>query len=120
MAYAVGKFSLAQCDRCGFVYKYLELKEEWNGFRVCEECYEQKQPQLKPSPNPIDPEALRNPRPTEPAPTTGYGIVKTENTKNSDGVSGISMDIAHNDPIGSSFYMEEVTGSLGTVTISVG
>ena len=31
----------------------------------------------------IDPEALRQPRGTEPAPTTGYGVVKTENTKNS-------------------------------------
>lgn len=120
MAYALGKYSLAQCDRCGFVYPYLEMKVEWNGLKVCYECYEPKQPQLRPRSSPTDPEALRGPRPTEPAPTTGYGIVKTENTKNADGVSGLSMDIAHNDPIGSSFYMEEVTGSVGIVTIAIG
>ena len=34
MAYALGKYSNAICDRCGFRYKYLELKEEWNNFKV--------------------------------------------------------------------------------------
>jgi ribosome-binding protein aMBF1 (putative translation factor) len=120
MAYALGKYSQAECDRCGFVYKYLEMKIEWNGLKVCPECYESKQPQLEPVRVPVDPEALRQPRPTEPAPTTGYGIVKSGNTKNADGVSSVSMDIAHNDIIGSSFYMKEVTGSLGTVTVNIG
>tara|TARA_R100000789_G_C2996853_1_gene147691 strand:- start:437 stop:799 length:363 start_codon:yes stop_codon:yes gene_type:complete len=120
MAFAVGKHSLAQCDRCGFVYKYLDMKVEWTGLKVCYVCYEPKQPQLRPIHVPTDPEALKQPRPTEPAPTTGYGIVKTENTKNSAGVSSVSMDIAHNDVIGSSFYMEEVTGSVGTVTVNTG
>jgi NAD-dependent SIR2 family protein deacetylase len=120
MAYALGKFSQAQCDRCGFVYKYLQMRLEWTGFKVCPECYEPKQPQLNPIRIPVDPEVLKQPRPTEPAPTTGYGIVKSGNTKNADGVSAVSMDIAHNDVIGSSFYMEEVTGSLGTVTVTIG
>jgi hypothetical protein len=120
MPYAVGKHSLAQCDRCGFVYKYLEMKVEWNGLKVCRVCYEPKQPQLRPAYKTTDPEALQQPRPTEPAPTTGYGIVKTENTKNASGVSGVSMYIAHNDSIGSSFYMDEVIGSVGTVAISIG
>ena len=31
MAYAVGKYAKAICDRCGFEYPYLELQEEWNG-----------------------------------------------------------------------------------------
>ena len=120
MAYAAGKFSQAQCDRCGFVYPYLQMKMEWNGFKVCPECYEPESPQLDPAHVPSEPEALKQPRPTEPAPTTGYGIIRTGNTKNSDGVSAVSMDIAHNDVIGSSFYMEEVTGSLGTITVSTG
>ena len=120
MAYALGKYSQAECDRCGFVYKYLEMKLEWTGLKVCPECYEPKQAQLDPARVPVDPEALRQPRLTEPAPTTGYGIVKSGNTKNTDGVSAVSMDIAHNDTIGSSFYMEEVTGNLGTVTIDIG
>ena len=120
MAYALGKYSQAECDRCGFVYKYLEMKMEWNGLKVCPECYEPKQAQLDPVRVPVDPEALRQPRLTEPAPTTGYGIVRSGNTKNADGVSAVSMDISHNDTIGSSFYMEEVTGSLGTVTVNTG
>lgn len=120
MAYAVGKHSLAQCDRCGFVYKYLQMKMEWNGLKVCPECYEPKQPQLQPINAPSDPQSLKQPRPTEPAPTAGYGIVKSGNTKNSDGVTGLSMDVSHNDIIGSSFYMKEVSGGLGTVTVSIG
>jgi hypothetical protein len=96
------------------------MKMEWNGLKVCPECYETKQAQLDPVRVPVDPEALRQPRLTEPAPTTGYGIVRSGNTKNADGVSAVSMDISHNDTIGSSFYMEEVTGSLGTVTVNTG
>jgi|TARA_R110000803_G_scaffold25371_9_gene60682 hypothetical protein len=120
MAYALGKYSQAECDRCGFVYEYLDMKMEWNGLKVCFQCYEPKHPQLDPVRVPVDPEALRQPRSTEPAPTTGYGIVRSGNTKNVDGVSAVSMNIAHNDAIGSSFYMDEVTGSLGTVTITTG
>ena len=26
-----GKFAKGLCDRCGFEYKLLQLKEEWNG-----------------------------------------------------------------------------------------
>jgi len=65
MAFAVGKYSEAICDRCGFQYKYLELKEEWNGLLVCEECYEPKHPQLEPTYASADAEALKNPRPQQ-------------------------------------------------------
>ena len=62
MAYAVGKYAKAICDRCGFEYPYLELQEEWNGQKTCPECYESKHPQLTPSPPPADAEALYQPR----------------------------------------------------------
>jgi NAD-dependent SIR2 family protein deacetylase len=62
MAYAVGKYSEAICDRCGFQYPYLKLREEWNGFKVCPECYEPKHPQLDPVLTPVDPQALYKPR----------------------------------------------------------
>ena len=117
MAYAAGKKSRARCDRCGFVYKYLELREEWNGLRTCPECFEPKHPHLDPEHHRTDPEALRNPRPTEAPPTTGYGIVRTENTKDSLGVTGLSMNITHNDTIGSSFDLQNLEASLGVVTI---
>ena len=34
MAYASAKFAIALCDRCGFRYKLLELRKEWNGLKT--------------------------------------------------------------------------------------
>jgi protein-arginine kinase activator protein McsA len=68
MPFAVGKRALAICDRCGFQVKYLALKEEWNGSRVCPECFETKHPQLEPSGKRADAEALRHARPDRDEP----------------------------------------------------
>ncbi len=57
MAYATGKFALGICDRCGFQCNYLDMMKEWNGLKVCQECFESKQPQLTPA-IPRDVEAL--------------------------------------------------------------
>ena len=62
MSYALGKYSQAICDRCGFRYSYLSLKEEWNNFKVCSECFEPKAPQLEPTQTGSDAEALFQPR----------------------------------------------------------
>ena len=117
MAYASGKRSLARCDKCGFVEKYLELKEEWNSLRVCEECYEPKHPQLDPISHRVDPEALRDPRPTESAPTIHLGKVIVSNPVDSNGVSSPIMFAGNSNTIGSKFTMTQVTSSLGDVTI---
>ena len=61
--YASGKFALAICDQCGQTFKLLELVREWKGFKVCEECYEPKHPQLEPKRNITEPQALYQPRP---------------------------------------------------------
>ena len=61
MAYALGKFAKALCDRCGFEYKLNELKQEWNGLKTCPDCYEPKHPQLEPLTATADPEALYRP-----------------------------------------------------------
>ena len=63
MAFASGKHALAICDRCGFRAKYTEIREEWNGSRVCPECFETKHPQLEAPKVRADAEALRNARP---------------------------------------------------------
>ena len=63
MSFAVGKYSQAICDRCGFKVPYLELSKEWNGLLVCQECFEPKHPQLEPTDISADAEALENPRP---------------------------------------------------------
>lgn len=61
--YSSGKHALAICDRCGFQYKYTEIKEEWTGVRVCPDCFEPKHPQLEPPKIRADAQALRHPRP---------------------------------------------------------
>lgn len=35
----------ALCDRCKFKFKNYELKKTWDGFYVCEECWEPRHPQ---------------------------------------------------------------------------
>ena len=117
MAYASGKKSLARCDRCGFVEKYLDLKEEWNGLRVCSECYEPKHPQLDTQPHRVDPEAIRNPRPTEPAPTLSLGKIIVSNPKDINGVSSPIMWAKNSNTIGTQFDGYKATTSLGTVNI---
>jgi NAD-dependent SIR2 family protein deacetylase len=61
--YAVGKASQAICDRCGQQYYLKELKKEWTGFKVCQECYEPKHPQLEPKRGINEPIAVYEPRP---------------------------------------------------------
>ena len=60
--FATGKKSKALCDRCGFKYPYLSLKTEWNGLRVCPECFEVKHPQLTPK-SVFDAQEIYQPRP---------------------------------------------------------
>lgn len=33
------------CDRCGFKFKNVDIKEEWTGLMVCKECWEPRHPQ---------------------------------------------------------------------------
>ena len=40
MAYASARFAKGLCDRCGFEYKLLELKKEWNNLKTCTQCFE--------------------------------------------------------------------------------
>ena len=117
MAYAQGKYARAICDRCGFDVAYSELKKEWTGFKVCNECYEPKSPQLEPSHQITDPEALEQPRPTNPEPTTGQGYAIVSNPKDSKGISSPIMWAENSNTIGSQFTMTQVTSSLGDVTI---
>lgn len=66
--YSSGKYSIAQCDRCGFRYKLKELKRliiktKNVNILVCKSCWEPDQPQLSLGLYPVnDPQAVRNPR----------------------------------------------------------
>ena len=101
MAYASGKKALAICDRCGFRYKLLQLKQEWNGLKVCPNCFETKHPQLETSNAPVDAQSLYRPRPDTDK-EVGQGFV-----------------ISNNDNIISrTIPGYQMTGSVGTVTIT--
>ncbi len=70
--YASGKFAIALCDQCGQRFKLLELIKDWKGFKVCNECYEPKHPQLEPKRNITEPQALYQPRPEKRMAVTVY------------------------------------------------
>ena len=56
--------ALAICDRCGLRHLYKDLKKEWTGWLVRDDCYEEKHPQLEPKHKDFaDPVPLPNPRP---------------------------------------------------------
>lgn len=67
--FASAKFSIAECDRCGFRYKLTELKTlviktKNVSIKVCSNCWEPDQPQLSLGLYPVnDPQAVREPRP---------------------------------------------------------
>ena len=60
--FATGYKSKAICERCGFKISYVSLVTEWNGLRVCSECFEVKHPQLTPR-SAFDAQEIYQPRP---------------------------------------------------------
>jgi hypothetical protein len=120
MAFAVGKYSYGVCDRCGFRYKYLELRMEWTGFKVCSECFEPKHPQLDPPHHTTDPEALRQARPEVPLPQSELGRVFTTGPSNTtaSGVNVGGQPLSVVDPIGNKFEGVFATGSIGQVEVA--
>tara|TARA_R100000231_G_scaffold137489_1_gene113956 strand:- start:48 stop:398 length:351 start_codon:yes stop_codon:yes gene_type:complete len=67
--YASAKYTIAECDRCGFRYKLKELKEifirtKGTNIKVCKECWEPDHPQNMQGMYPVDdPQAVKDPRP---------------------------------------------------------
>lgn len=67
--FASGKYSIAECDRCGQRYKLQELRKQvvktkiYN-IKVCKSCWDPDQPQLQLGMYPVDdPQGVRDPRP---------------------------------------------------------
>ena len=116
MAYALGKFAKALCDRCGFEYKLNELREEWNNLKVCPDCFEPKAPQIDPSPVVSDPEALYKPRPNNDVEVgEGFVVVTDPSNFTSTSLNSFSMNPS---TLGSNFTTPKMTATLGTVTIT--
>lgn len=67
--FSSGRYSIAECDRCGQRFKLKQLKSltiktKKVNILVCPECWEPDQPQLQLGMYPVnDPQAVRNPRP---------------------------------------------------------
>lgn len=67
--FASGKYSIAECDRCGQRYKLQELRKQVlktkiYSIKVCASCWDPDQPQLQLGMYPVnDPQAVREPRP---------------------------------------------------------
>jgi len=77
--FSSGKYSIAECDRCGQRYKLKELrkltiKTKQVTIKVCPECWEPDQPQLQLGMYPVnDPQAVREPRPDVSYQVSGVG-----------------------------------------------
>jgi len=85
--FSSGRFSIAECDRCGQQYKLKELiklviKTKQVSIKVCPTCWEPDQPQLQLGMYPVDdPQAVREPRPDNSYQQAGYtGLQLTLNT----------------------------------------
>ena len=110
MSYALGKFAKGLCDRCAFEYKLSELREEWNGAKVCPDCYEPKHPQLEPLTATADPEALYRPRPNnDHEEGEGFVVVVQSNI--------FRPDYLNTSTLPTNFTISEMTANVGEVTI---
>ena len=72
MSFARGKFAFFISDRSGMKFPYRERIKEWNGSIVHRSEYEEKHPQLEPSPPPDEPQALFSPRSDRTEPQTVF------------------------------------------------
>jgi hypothetical protein len=124
--YASGKYSIAECDRCGQRYKLSELKKEviktkLFQIKVCPTCWDPDQPQLSLGLYPInDPQAVREPRPDVSYVASGTDVNGYPSGGSRDiqwgwapigGASNFDVGLTPNYLVG--------TTSVGTVTVTV-
>ena len=108
MTFANGNRAIALCDSCGQQYKYLQLRQEWNGLFTCPSCFEPKHPQLDPGYHSADAIALKDPRPARQEPVTVFVGAPGDSSFTSDGM------------IPSTQSTELLIGStLGTVSVVI-
>jgi len=131
--FASAKFSIAECDRCGFRFKLTQLKTlviktKNVNIKVCPECWEQDHPQLQLGMYPVeDAIGVRNPRPDVSYQTSGTsGLQLSPNdTGTPEGGSRIiqwgwaPVGGARANDDGLTPNVLEPTISLGTVTVAV-
>ena len=88
--FASGKYSIAECDRCGQQYKLKQLKMEviktkLYQLKVCAECWDPDHPQLQLGMYPVDdPQAVRQPRPDTTYDSSGTTGLMTDSVNPND------------------------------------
>lgn len=122
--FSSGKFSIAECDRCGQRYKLKQLrklviKTKNVNILVCPECWEPDQPQLQLGMYPVnDPQAVRDPRPDTGYYVAGLGVDgnPTEGSRIYQwGWEPVGLDNPLNLPINNDLI---AVGAVGTVTVT--
>lgn len=63
------------CDRCGMDYRRSEIKKEWTGLMVCDDCWDPR-PIYRATPS--DKISVSDPRPDQPDRFLEIGDVKPE------------------------------------------
>jgi len=136
--FASGKYSIAECDRCGQRFKLKELKIQTlktkpYKVKVCRECWDPDHPQLQLGMYPVnDPQAVRDPRPDVSYVVSGNTGLYTSDVASTEvdnaGVpSGGSRIFQWGwNPVGGSSYFDSVLTpnnlqlqvSIGTVTVT--
>lgn len=114
--FSSGKYSIAECDRCGFRYKLKQLKSlviktKKVNILVCPECWEEDHPQLQLGMYPVnDPQAVREPRPDTSyyAPPSGSRVFEW-GWNPVGGSSGYDADLTPNNLV--------ARAAVGTVTV---
>ena len=132
--FSSGKYSIAECDRCGQRYKLKQLRMEIiktkvYQLKVCDACWDPDQPQLQLGMYPVDdPQAVRQPRPDLTYVTAGLNGLQDNETGFGGYPTGGSRDIQWGwRPVGGSSFFDVdltpnylvATTSVGTVTVSV-
>ena len=131
--FASGKYSIAECDRCGQRYKLSQLKMEviktkLYQLKVCQECWDPDHPQLQLGMYPVDdPQAVRQPRPDITYVAAGLNGLQLNNSGFGGYPTGGSRDTQWGwNPVGGA-SLNDVgltpnylvgTTSVGTVTIT--
>ena len=131
--YASGKYSIAECDRCGQRYKLKQLKLEViktkkYELKVCPECWDPDQPQLQLGMYPVvDPQAVYQPRPDLTYVTAGLNGLQLTNGTNGGNPTGGSRDIQWGwNPVGGARSFDAaltpnylaMAAQIGTVTVT--
>lgn len=115
MAYATGKYSYGLCDFCGQRYPYNVLRKNWQGYKVCPDDYEPKEPQLEPLKYRGDAIAIYEPRPDRIEPVVVYVGLPGDAAFQS---IGSANDTVNMKPYPSQPPIAGI-GAIGTVTIVI-